>query len=237
MSTPPHRTEIIYTRYFTSDLHRAILSVVAGRKQLWSLFPPLCWPLQTHRNKWGIFIEGFCDLLLVSAGVLVSNGDSGKTHCPPPQGSLHRAGLPSGRQIHGAFQVLCTQKGFAVTVCATSSPWLNIFFSCNPLPLSSMDSDGAVSTLGGLFPDSQAVCSSQLHQFLEVHSSKVCCVGGFLAGYRKLSLAVGGGEWGRSSSITWLLQSHEGDESPEASGSSLTLTFPSIRKPSWLAWH
>lgn len=76
----------------------------------------------------------------------------------------------------------------------------------------------------------------QLHQFPEVCSSEVWFVFSF-TGYRKLSLAVGGGDWGRPSSITWLLRSPKADESPEGSGSSLTLNFPSIRKSSCLAWH
>lgn len=43
-----------------------------------------------------------------------------------PEGAS-RDGPPREKQIHGAFQALCTQKRLTVTVCAMSSPWLNIF--------------------------------------------------------------------------------------------------------------
>jgi len=135
----------------------------------------------------------------------------------------------------GAFQVLCTQKVFTLIVYATSSPWLNICFPCDLLPLSSVDSNGAASALGGFFHDTQAVCSLQLHQLLEVHRSEVCFVGVVLTGCGKILLAVGGGEWGRSSSITRLLPSPLADEPPGRSGSSLTLTFVLVRKSSSLA--
>lgn len=122
---------------------------------LWSLLPCLCWPLQNHKDKWTILIESFCDLLLFlwqfwSVTGIQANRDS-------PQESP-QSGSPRGRQIHGAFQVLVTQKGLTITTCASPSPWLNILFSCNPQPLSSADSGGAVSALCSLASGTQAVC-------------------------------------------------------------------------------
>lgn len=139
-----------------------------------------------------------------------------------------------GHQGEGRFMRLkCyAPKQDAVTVSATTFPQLNIFF-CDPLPRSSADGDGAVSSLGRLLHGTQAVCSLQLHQFPEGRSNEVCFVGVFLTGDGKLSLAVKGQNWAQSGSIT--LPSPETNESPGGSGSSLTLTFPSVRKFSCLA--
>lgn len=57
---------------------------------------------------------------------------------------------------------------------------------CNPQPLSSGDSGGAVSALCSLACGAQDVCSLQLHQLPAEHSREVCFIGVSQTGYRKL---------------------------------------------------
>lgn len=80
----------------------------------------LCWPLQTHRSKWGIFMEGFCDLLCTSTGLLVSSWNLGKSH---------RHELFRQKQIHEVSRHCASRKGsHSQTVRKTFSMVKHILF-------------------------------------------------------------------------------------------------------------
>lgn len=181
--TEPSDLSVALTPFRTS-----MLTIVTPEEQLRYFHWRLLWSASCFCSRFG------------------SNGDSGKTHHPPPHGSLQRWATKETADSWGFWSVTQPNSTYSHSLCNSLST-VNTFF-CNPLPRSSAGGDGAVSSLGSLFRGTQVfvswfhACSSHLHQFPEVCSSEVCFVDVFLIGDGKLSLAVKGQNWGQFSSIT-----------------------------------